>query len=151
MTGRRRYTVLTDLLKRRPGAGRGCAETRASLAVGLGLGVAVVLALIGMVCLPYLLPELAEIEHPGAFAGLLVLTDAAMAEETWFRLGIMTILAWPVAWLLGHSEIRPIVARPADVLAVLAFWLVHLPSLTRFDIPTLTSIALPRQAARWMP
>ena len=53
----------------------------------------------------------------------------------------MTILAWPVARLLRHSEIRPVVAWPANVLAALLFALVHVQQLTRFVTPSPTAIA----------
>ena len=129
--------LLTDLLTRRPGAG-GRLRRDAMLAVPLGLGVGVILR---MVIMPHLQPELLELEHPGVLAGLLASAGAAVAEETWCRLGLMTILAWSVARLLGHSEIQPVVAWPAIVLAALAFGLIHLPSLARFGAPTPTSIA----------
>ncbi len=122
---------LTDLLKRRPGAGERLRRD-AMLAVPLGLGVSVILALKRMMSAPYRSPELTEIEHAGALAGLLASAGAAVAKETWLRLGVMTILAWPLARLLGHSEIRPIVAWPANVLAAVAFGLIHLPQLAQF-------------------
>ncbi len=132
--------LLTDLLKRRPGAGERLRRD-AMLAVPLGLGVGVILALMRMMSAPYLPPELTELEHPGALAGLLASAGAGVAEETWLRLGVMTILAWPVARLLGHSEIPPIVAWPANVLTALAFGLIHLPQLAQFGAATPTAIA----------
>ena len=86
-------------------------------------------------------PALTELEHPGALAGLLASAGAAVAEETWLRLGVMTILAWAVARLLGHSEIRPMVAWPANLLAALAFGLIHLPQLAQFGAATPVAIA----------
>lgn len=131
--------LLTDLIERRPGA-RERLSRDAKLAVPLGLGIGVVLALLRMVMVPYLPPELTGLEHPGALAGLLGSAGAAVAEETWLRLGLMTLLAWPVARLLGHSEIRPMVAWPANVLAALAFGLIHLPQLAGFGADTPTAI-----------
>jgi membrane protease YdiL (CAAX protease family) len=133
--------LLTDLLKRRPGAGKRLRRD-AMLAVPLGLGVGGIVALIRMVSVPYLPPALTELVHPGALAGLGAAVGAAVAEETWLRLGVMTMLAWPVARLLGHSEIRPMVAWPANVLAALVFGLMHLPQLARFGTPTPTAIAV---------
>jgi len=132
--------LLTDLLKRRPGAGERLRRD-AMLAVPLGLGVGVIVALIRMLIVPYLPPALTELVHPGALAGLGAAAGAGVAEETWLRLGVMTILAWSVARLLGHSEIRPIVAWPANVLAALAFGLIHLPQLAQFGAATPTAIA----------
>ena len=130
----------TDLLTRRPGAGERLRRD-AMLAVPLGLGVGVVVALIRMAVVPYFPPALAALEHPGAMAGLGAAAGAAVAEETWLRLGVMTLLAWPVARLLGHSEIRPRVAWPANVLAALAFGLIHLPQLAQFGTVEPVAIA----------
>ena len=74
-------------------------------------------------------------------AGLLLSAGAAVGEETWIRLGIMTLLAWPVARLLGHSEIRPIVGWPAIAVAASAFGLIHLPQLAQFGAATPVSVA----------
>ncbi len=131
--------LLTDLLERRPGATEKLRRD-AILAVPLGLAFGVVLALMKMAMTPYLPPAYANLEHPGALAGLLGSAGAAVAEETWFRLGLMTVLAWPVARLLGHSEIRPMIAWPANVLAALAFGLVHLPQLANLGGATQTAI-----------
>ena len=132
--------LLTDLIKRRPGAGERLRRD-AMLAVPLGLGVGVIVALIRMLILPYLPPALAELVHPGALAGLGAAAGAGVAEETWLRLGVMTILAWGGARLLGDSEIRPMVAWPANVLAALAFGVIHLPQLAQFGTATPTAIA----------
>ena len=132
--------LLTDLLTRRRGAGERLRRD-VMLAVPLGLGVGVIVALLRMVSVPYLPPALTELVHPGALAGLLASAGAAVSEETWLRLGVMTILACLVARLLGHAEIRPLVAWPANVLAALAFGLIHLPQLAQFGAATPTAIA----------
>ena len=133
--------LLTDLLKRRPGVAQRLRRD-VTLAVPLGLGVGVIVALMRMAIAPYMPPALTGVVHPGALAGLGAAAGAAVAEETWLRLGVMTILAWPVARLLGHSETRPMVAWPANVVAALAFGLIHLPQLAQFGTPAPTAIAV---------
>jgi membrane protease YdiL (CAAX protease family) len=132
--------LLTDLLRRRPGAVERLRRD-AMLAVPLGLGVGVIVAGIRMLIVPYMPRALAELVHPGALAGLGAAAGAGVAEEVWLRLGVMTILAWAGARLLGHSEIWPMVAWPANVLAALAFGLIHLPQLAQFGAATPIAIA----------
>jgi membrane protease YdiL (CAAX protease family) len=127
--------LLTDLLKRRPGAGERLRRD-AMLAVPLGLGVGVALLLMRLVLEPYLPPELPALGFRGPVGGLLASAGAAVAEETWLRLGIMTIFAVPVARLLGHSDIRPGVAWSAIIFAALAFGLIHIPSLVQAGAAT---------------
>ena len=132
--------LLTDLLERRPGA-REWLRRDAMLAIPLGLGIGVFLLLLRMASAPYLPPELPAFGHRGAMAGLLLSAAAAVGEETWLRLGVMTIIAWAVARLLGHPEIRPTLAWSANVLAALAFGLIHLPQLAQSGAATLNAIA----------
>ena len=66
--------------------------------------------------------------------------SAAVGEEVWLRLGVMTILAWLFMRSLGHSELRPGVAWAAIVLAALAFGLIHLPQLAAAGAAALTGI-----------
>ena len=101
--------LLTDLLRRRTGAA-GRLWRDVMLALPLGFGVGTSLILMRMATADYLPPELPAFGHRGALAGLLLSVGAAVAEETWIRLGVMTTLAWLGASLLGHSEIRPMVA-----------------------------------------
>ena len=132
--------LLTDLLERRPGAGERLRRD-AMLALPLGLGLGVVVGLLRMAIVPYLPPSLTGLEHPGAWAGLLASAGAAVSEEAWLRLGLMTILAWTAARVLGHSALRPWVAWSANVLAALAFGLIHLPQLAQFGADTPIAIA----------
>jgi len=131
--------LLTDLLERRAGTG---AKLRrdAMLAIPLGFGIGVIVVLTFLASAPYLPPGWPAFGHRGAMAGLLLSVGSAVAEETWIRLGVMTILAWAGARLLGHSEIRPIVAWPANVLAALAFGLIHLPILVQNGLATPSTI-----------
>lgn len=132
--------LLTDLLRRRPGAA-GRLWRDAMLALPLGFAVGAGLILMRMANADYLPPELPPFGHRGALAGLLASVGAAVAEETWIRLGVMTTLAWLGARLLGHSTIRPMVAWPAIVAAALVFGLIHLPQLAQYGAATSSAIA----------
>jgi membrane protease YdiL (CAAX protease family) len=132
--------LLTDLLTRTPGAGDRLRRD-ARLAVPLGLGVGVLLLLMRLALEPYLPPELPAFGFRGVMGGLLASVSAAVAEETWVRLGVMTIVAAPVARVLGHQDIRPMVAWPSIVFAALAFGLIHLPQLAQFGAATPAAIA----------
>ena len=120
--------LLADLVARQPGAGRHLARD-AVLAIGVGLSVGAFLWILRIVTLPYLPPELPELGHRGAIGGLLVSISAAVGEEVWLRLGVMTIFAWLISRVLGQSKLRPQVAWTAIVLAAVAFGAIHLPQL----------------------
>jgi membrane protease YdiL (CAAX protease family) len=132
--------LLTDLLQRRAGAAARLHKD-ALLAIPLGFGTGVILLLMRMASAPYLPPELPAFGHRGALAGLLLSAGAAVGEETWIRLGVMTLLVWSVARLLGHSETRPMVIWSANIFAALVFGLIHLPQLAQFDAATPNAIA----------
>jgi len=132
--------LLTDLITRHHGAGRQLARD-ALLAVGIGLGVGAFLWILRIVTLPYLPPELPELGHRGVVGGLLVSISAAIGEEVWLRLGVMTVLAWLMLRVLGRSKLRPQVAWVAIVLAAVAFGAIHLPQLAGADAATPIGIA----------
>ena len=104
----------------------------AGLAIMLGFTIGGMLILIRIVSVPYLPPELPAFGHRGVIGGLFVSAGAAVGEEVWFRLGLMTILVWIVARLFGHQETRPIVAWPIIILASIFFALAHLPQLMSY-------------------
>ncbi len=131
--------LLTDLLTQRPGSGQKLLRD-ARLAIAPGLGVGALLLILRIVTAPYLPPELPELGHRGALGGLLVSASAAIGEEIWLRLGVMTILAWLFLRLLGHSELKPSVAWPAILLSALVFGLIHLPQLAQSGAATVIGI-----------
>jgi membrane protease YdiL (CAAX protease family) len=53
----------------------------------------------------------------------------------------MTILAWLISRMFGHSELRPQVAWAAIVMASLAFGAIHLPQLAAAAAATPIGIA----------
>jgi len=127
--------LLTALLNRSPGWSRKL-FLDARLAISLGLGFGVLLLLLRFAAEPYLPPELSALGHRGALGGLLVSISAAVGEEVWLRLGVLTVLAWIFVRLCGRLEIEPIVGWSTVVLSALAFGLMHLPQLAESGAAT---------------
>jgi hypothetical protein len=132
--------LLTDLLNRSPGSGQRL-FVDARLAISLGLGLGVLLLLFRFVAEPYLPPELPALGHRGALGGLLVSISAAVGEEVWLRLGILTILAWTFLRLYRHHEIDAVVGWSAIVVSAVAFAVMHLPQLASYGAATPVGIA----------
>jgi hypothetical protein len=120
--------LLTALLMRSPGALRHVARV-ATLATGIGLSIGVFLLLLRYATLDALPPELPPLGHRGAIGGLVVSISAAIGEEVWLRLGVMTILAWILVRALGTHHLTPRIAWIAIVISALAFGAIHLPQL----------------------
>jgi hypothetical protein len=132
--------LLTALLSRNTGAGRRLAQTIVP-AIGIGLVAGLFLWLLRILSLPFLPPELPELGHRGVIGGLLVSVSAALAEEVWLRLGAITIIAWSISRVQGHSELRPQVAWVAIVLAAFAFGAIHIPQLAAAGAATAIGVA----------
>jgi hypothetical protein len=120
--------LLTALLKRDPGALRWAAKV-ATLAAGIGLSLGLLMWLLRLATLDWLPPELPDLGHRGAVGGLLVSISAAIGEEVWLRLGVLTILAWILVRVQGRHELTPRIAWTAIVISALAFGAIHLPQL----------------------
>ena len=123
--------LLAALLQKQPGAWRNLLND-ARIAILLGLLVGIALVLLRMVTTRYLPPEIPDFGHRGVIGGLLVSVAAAMSEEVWFRLGIMTMLLWSIARLSGQTRIHSSVAWPVIVLVSVGFGLAHLPQLNSY-------------------
>ncbi len=104
----------------------------ARLASLLGLLIGAVLVLIRMGTAPYLPSELPGFGHRGILGGLLVSAGAAVGEEVWFRLGLMSILVWIVMRIVGHTKITASVAWPVIIIVSIGFGLAHLPQLMSY-------------------
>ena len=120
--------LLTALLTRRAGASREAARVAAFSAV-IGLSLGLFLWLLRLVTVDWLPPDLPELGHRGAIGGILVSMSAAIGEEVWLRLGVMTILAWLLVRALGRDNLSPGIAWAAIVLSAVAFGAIHLPQL----------------------
>lgn len=123
--------LLLSLLYRQTGAlQRLYKEVR--LAIILGIIFGATMLVVRMLVEPYLPVELPAFGHRGVWGGLLVSAGAAMGEETWFRLGVMTIVIWLLARLAGHKELRPAVAWAAIIVVAFSFGIAHLPQLISY-------------------
>ena len=124
--------LLDSFLQKRPNAFNKLYKD-AKIASLLGLLMGGVLLLIRTGTAPYLPAELPTFGFRGVLGGLLVSAGAAVGEEVWFRLGLMTILLWIVTRLVGHEKIEASVAWPVIVIVSIGFGLAHLPQLLSYD------------------
>lgn len=132
--------LLTKLLLAQRGAGKQLLQD-AGLAIPLGLGVGACLLLLRIITEPLMPPELPALGHRGALGGLAVSIGAAVGEEIWLRLGVMTVLAWLFLRVSRRSKLEPGVAWPAIVLAAVLFGLLHLPQLAAAGAVTPVSVS----------
>ncbi len=123
--------LIEALLSKQPGAYRQLVKD-AVLAGILGLLVGGLILLIRVFSEPYLPAELPAFGHRGVIGGLAVSLGAAVAEEVWFRLGLMTLLVWSVARMAGQLEPRPIVVWSIIFVAAVGFGMAHLPQLMSY-------------------
>lgn len=123
--------LLAALLSKQPGAwSKLLRDTRTATLLGLSMGVALVI--LREVTAPFLPPEIPAFGHRGFWGGMLVSAAAAISEEVWFRLGILTILFWCIARLSGRQSISPAIAWPVIVFVSIGFGLAHLPQLNSY-------------------
>lgn len=122
--------LLDDVLSGQPGSMQ---KLRKDVVVAslLGLIFGAVLLLTRAFTSDYL-QELPAYGHRGVTGGLAVSIGAAIGEEVWFRLGVMTLLLWAWTRLRGERSIQPIVAWSTIVLASVAFAMAHLPQLAYY-------------------
>lgn len=132
--------LIAALLSKRPGSFQKL-QRDVGLAAVLGLALGGILLLVRGISAPYLPPELPTFGHRGALGGLSVSFGAAVAEEVWFRLGLMTLLVWLFARLLDHREVRPIVAWPVIAITSVGFGMAHLPQLMSYGAGSPFAIA----------
>jgi hypothetical protein len=123
--------LIAALLSMQPGSVRKL-RSDAGLAAVLGLTLGGMLLLLRSIVQSHLPPELPAFGHRGVIGGLAVSLGAAVAEEVWFRLGLMTVLVWSLARLLGHRETRPVVAWTSIAVTSVGFGMAHLPQLMSY-------------------
>ena len=132
--------LLSALIMRSPGASRQVVRVTA-LAAGIGVSLGLFLWLLRLATADLQPPELPDLGHRGVTGGLLVSISAAIAEEVWLRLGVMTILAWILVRSLGHQDLTPRIAWTAIAVSSLAFGAIHLPQLMAAGAATSFGIA----------
>ncbi|MDJ0761161.1 MAG: CPBP family intramembrane metalloprotease [Woeseiaceae bacterium] len=124
--------LLAGLLSRDPAAIKQLRDDTV-LAFFSGLAVGAFLWVLRIVLLTYLPEDLPALGHRGVVGGLLVSTSAAIGEEVWMRLGVMTIVAWMLCKLAKQEKISASIAWTAISISAFAFGLLHLPQLAAND------------------
>jgi hypothetical protein len=98
-----------------------------TLAVVLGLGLDVILAIASHFQEPMMSKPRRPLADPPAWTGLLASIGAAIQEEIWLRLGIMTILVWLGTRIVTRTPPASGVVWTANVLAAAMFGALHIP------------------------
>jgi Type II CAAX prenyl endopeptidase Rce1-like len=106
---------------------RGDSSIRWPLLVsGSGLGVGILSALLGFAFKSFLPPARIELPPPPAWAGILGSAGAAITEEIWFRLALVSGIAWICSRMMKQTEGCAFIWL-ANVLAAIVFAASHLP------------------------
>lgn len=112
---------------------------RRCVVLGATLGVLAAMVLLGFsMLLP--LPELGALRAPSWHAALLASFGAGLREEIWFRLGVMTLLAWSFS-LGGRAGLVKLGIISANIAAAVLFGMIHLPQAAAFGVLTAPIIA----------
>jgi len=98
----------------------------------LGVSLGALLLLIRHVSTPYLPPEIPAYGFRGVIGGLSVSMGAAVGEEVWFRLGLMTFLVWGLTRIVRSEGARTPIIWAIIVLTSVAFGAAHLPQLLAY-------------------
>lgn len=115
-------------------ARRGVRNT-AALAMVLGLGSGIVLAIVDHFIEPLLPKPRTPILTPPAWTGLLASVGAGIQEEIWLRLGVMTTLVWAGTRITRRTSPGTIIVWTANLLAALLFGAIHIPQAFIFVGP----------------
>lgn len=122
---------LDELFANRLGAWRTLRRDLA-LAAALGLLAGAALLTLRLFTTSFLPDELPQLGFRGVAGGLAVSLGAAVAEEVWFRLGLMTLLVWSIARLTGMRMPSPMVIWSVIVLSAFVFAAAHLPQVVAY-------------------
>ena len=131
--------LLAALSRNQPGSWKKLFED-ATITIPLGLVIGGLLVLVRILTESYLPPELPAYGHRGVIGGLLVSVGAAIGEEVWFRLGLMTILVWALMRLLGHEELRPAVVWAVVLVTSIGFGFAHVPQLLSYGAGSMIGV-----------
>lgn len=116
--------------------------TRSGLQFAILSGVALgaTLLILRLVLQPYLPEALPAYGFRGVTGGLLVSLGAAIAEEVWFRYGLLTLVFYAYLTLTKTERLSQISALVLIILVAFVFGLAHLPQLLSFGAGSLFAI-----------
>lgn len=101
-----------------------------AIANGLVLGIA--LLILRALLQPYLPDELPNYGFRGPIGGLLVSLGAAIAEEVWFRYGLLTLVFYVYLKIANTDRLSQTSALILITLIAIVFGLAHLPQLLTY-------------------
>jgi len=131
---------LYAVMARRPGARTAIFR---DIAVTSVAGFAVGLAMVGLrMALHHHLPDdLPDFGFRGVAGGLAVSIGAAVGEEVWFRLGLMSCLVWLLTKFTRQERPSDLTAWVGIFVLAVLFGAAHVPQLASFDAATPIGIA----------
>lgn len=97
------------------------------LAILLGLGLGVLIAIGDYFVSPYLPEPPKPLSSPPAWIGLFASVGAGIQEEIWFRWGIMTTLIWLGTRIIRQPSPTGCMVWTANILAATLFGAAHIP------------------------
>lgn len=123
---------LDAILTRQAGAWR---DLIADVKIAFPTGIVLGLLLVGLryVLSDYLPSELPEFGFRGFWGGALISASAAIGEEVWFRLGMMTILVWLASKIFNQESPSPTIIWSILVMVSFVFGMAHFPHLASQD------------------
>jgi Type II CAAX prenyl endopeptidase Rce1-like len=105
-------------------------DAKLSILPGLFLGG--LMLIFRLIAKPYLPQELPSFGFRGVLGGLLVSIGAAIGEEVWFRLGLLTIILWIVTRVFKRTGLQSSVTWTTITIVALLFGAAHLPQLISY-------------------
>lgn len=90
---------------------------------------------------PLLPAALPEPGFRGVLGGAAVSFGAAVGEEVWFRLGLMTLLVWLAVRLGGKRQPSGAVVWGVITISALGFGLAHVPQMVAYGVTAPAAVA----------
>lgn len=115
-------------------------KTGLQFAILSGLALGIALLILRFVLQPHLPDGLPDYGFRGAIGGFLVSLGAAVAEEVWFRYGLLTLVFYAYLTLTKAETLSQISALMLITLVAFVFGLAHLPQLLSFGAGSLFAI-----------
>lgn len=105
----------------------------AKLAFPIGIVFGLLLVGLRYLLSDYLPSELPKFGFRGFGGGIIISVSAAIGEEVWFRLGIMTVLVWIASKVFDFENRKSIVMWSVLTLVSFIFGMAHFPQLISYE------------------